>query len=125
MADWPVTSRHGTFCSNDFVQRELPRLGGQGLEEAQLAVAVDQDPPWLEVLVEAGQREAGLLDVGAGDAPCQSPRRPASSSSGRPIASGRDPSSAPTVTAGTVVMSGPASAAPAVLPLALQPVLAC
>ena len=50
--------------------------------------------------MKAGEREAGLLDVRAGDAARSRPSAPASSSSGRPNASGRLRSSAPTVTPG-------------------------
>ena len=39
----------------------------EALEIADLALAEDQHASRLEVFVEAGQREAGLLDVRAGD----------------------------------------------------------
>jgi hypothetical protein len=43
------------------------RLGVEALEVAHLALAEDEDAPRLEVLVEPGEREAGLLDVRADD----------------------------------------------------------
>ena len=60
----------------------------EALEVAHLALAEDEDAGRLEVLVEAGEREAGLLDVRAGDRPIEA-AAPLSSSSGRPIASDR------------------------------------
>ena len=52
-------------------QREAQRLGAAGrleaLEIADLALAEDQDAARLEVLVKPRERQAGLLDVRAGD----------------------------------------------------------
>src|SRR5581483_4676532 len=53
-------------------EREPQRVGACGGVEAfeipDLAFAEDQDASRLQILVEAGQRQAGLLDVGARDA---------------------------------------------------------
>ena len=48
-------------------QRLARAAGVQALEEAHFALAEQQDAAGLQVFVEAGEREAGLLDVGAGD----------------------------------------------------------
>ena len=48
-------------------ERLLPRRGIQALEEAHFALAEQQDAAGLQIFVEAGQRETGLLDVRAGD----------------------------------------------------------
>ena len=45
--------------------------GLEALEIADLAFAEDQHPARLQILVKAGEREPGLLDVGAGDAPVE------------------------------------------------------
>ena len=47
--------------------RRDARRGFEALEIADLALAEYQDASRLEILVESGQREAGLLDVGTGD----------------------------------------------------------
>ena len=57
----------GKVVRRDQPQRTCPRRGREALEVADLALAEDQDASGLEVLVEAREREAGLLDVGAGD----------------------------------------------------------
>ena len=61
-------------------ERLMTYLGGQAFEEAHFALAVDEHAAGLQVLVKAGEREAGLLDVGIGDAAAARPLRPASSS---------------------------------------------
>ena len=45
--------------------RRASRL--EAFEKAHFALAEQQDAAGLQVFVEAGEREAGLLDVGAGD----------------------------------------------------------
>src|SRR5262249_35710963 len=44
-----------------------PHLGIEGGQEAKLALADDLHPSWLDVLVEAGERQAGLLHPGMED----------------------------------------------------------
>jgi hypothetical protein len=48
-------------------QRGDPRGGVEAFEIADFTLAEDQHPARLEVFVEAGERQAGLLDVRAGD----------------------------------------------------------
>src|SRR5581483_5883349 len=45
----------------------LPRRGVEPLEVANFALAEDQDAPRLQILLKAGEREAGLLHVRARD----------------------------------------------------------
>ena len=63
----PVMSTHGR--SNVKARRSASDLASpvQALEEPDLALAEDQHAARLEVFVEAGQREAGLLHVRTGD----------------------------------------------------------
>ena len=67
-------STHGTSVANDCAERLAPRRGVEPLEIAHFALAVDQHAARLQVLVEAGEREAGLLDVGVGDAAIEAAR---------------------------------------------------
>ena len=48
-------------------QRPAPRRRLEAFEVADLALAEDEHASGLQVLVEAREREAGFLDVGAGD----------------------------------------------------------
>ncbi len=96
----PVTSKHGTFSVEALRQRAGAAPAVQALEEAHFALAEQQDAAGLQVFVEAGEGEAGLLDVGAGD-PAVQAAAPASSSIDRPTDSGRASSSPRTVTAGS------------------------
>jgi hypothetical protein len=48
-------------------QRPDSRLRLEALQIADLALAEDENAARLEILVEAGERETGLLDVRAGD----------------------------------------------------------
>ena len=74
--------------------------GLQAFEIADLALAENQHAPRFQVLVKAGQRQPGLLDVGAGD-PAVEAGGAGQDLEGRPTDSGRLPSSAPTVTPGS------------------------
>ena len=69
-------------------QRQAQRVDArrrlEALEIADLALAEDQDASRLQVFVEAGEREAGLLDVGAGDDAVEAVgARPAARAAGR------------------------------------------
>ena len=82
-------------------------LGGRvTLEEPHLALADDEDAARVEVLVVARKREAGLLDVRAGDGPFEPGARRRAHSSLRPSASARLPSSTATVTGGVSDIRG-------------------
>ena len=63
----PVMSTHGMSCANTAPSIVEPRVAVEALEVAHLALAEHEDAAGLQVLVEAGQRQAGLLDVRAGD----------------------------------------------------------
>jgi hypothetical protein len=51
-------------------------LCGQAVQVSDLALAENENPSGLEVVIEAGQGEAGLLDVGARDEPAQAGTSP-------------------------------------------------
>ncbi len=63
----PVMMTQGKSCPSASLQRVGTRRGIEALEEADFALAEDQNPSGLQVFVKPGQREAGLLDVGTGD----------------------------------------------------------
>src|SRR5207249_7383875 len=58
-------------------ERQAQRAGArcrlEALEVADLALAENQDTPGPQILVEPGEREAGLLDVRAGDDAVEAP----------------------------------------------------
>ena len=85
----PVIRTHGKSTVSERRSDVDARGGVEAFEIADLALAEDQDASRPEVLVEAGEREAGLLDVRAGDDRDRGRRaRPAARAAGRTLRDG-------------------------------------
>ena len=67
----PVMIRHGK-SSSSASRSAWVRAAGVRLSMKRISLSPKiSDAPGLQVFVEAGQREPGLLDVGIGDAPLE------------------------------------------------------
>ena len=71
----PASQQHtGDVAGKGSPQRLASSSGIEALDEANLALAVNQHASGMQILVESGQCEACLLDVRVGDVAAEAPR---------------------------------------------------